>query len=235
MKKLLQKIGLIVLSPVLSTILITSLSSQSSAQNPALQPMSRDTATRTTTNLPVWPGRFSVIDFSQTDEIVTYIRLADPSKAVFNTDIELKSNQARMVLVQPIQPLNFPGATTTSITNLVVKTRSSQGVERLYLFNIIPHSGQPTSNGIAMTTGTLGQESTVFVDHQRVATLQDIEQGLKIAIQKGYTPATDPIVFKVREFLTLVRNGMGIPEASTKTQLSMPILISLGKLGLEKL
>ncbi|MCB8766604.1 hypothetical protein L2E68_22600 [Planktothrix agardhii 1029] len=87
MKKLLQKMGLIVLSPVLSTILITSLSSQSSAQNPALQPMSRDTATRTTTNLPVWPGRFSVIDFSQTDEIVTYIRLADPSKAVFNTDI----------------------------------------------------------------------------------------------------------------------------------------------------
>jgi hypothetical protein len=33
----------------------------------------------------------------------------------------------------------------------------------------------------------------------------------------------------------LVRNGMGIPEASAKTQLSMPILISLGKLGLEKL
>lgn len=86
-----------------------------------------------------------------------------------------------------------------------------------------------------MTTSTLGQESTVFVDRHRVATLQDIEQGLKIAIQKGYTPATDPVVFKVREFLTLVRNGMGIPEASAKTQLSMPILISLGKLGLEKL
>lgn len=92
MKKIIQKICLTLLCPALATFAVLGTITVGQAQTPALRIVERDTATTTTTNLQVWPGRASVIDFTQTGEIVTYIRLSDPSKVVFNTDAELKTN-----------------------------------------------------------------------------------------------------------------------------------------------
>lgn len=163
-----------------------------------------------------------------------YIRLADPSRAVFNTDAELKTNQARTIFVQPIQPLQFPGTTTANITNLFVKTRSPEGIERLYTFNVVHRDGQPTNNGIAISTVVPGQEPSVTLADNRTAALRDIEGGLDIAIRRGYTPPNDPVVFKVREFIARARNGTAIAKAAEKTNLSMSVVISLGQLGLSR-
>ena len=57
---------------------------------------------------------------------------------------------------------------------------------------------------------------------------------LDIAIRRGYTPPNDPIVFKVREFIALARNGTAIAKAAEKTNLSMSVVISLGQLGLSR-
>lgn len=233
MKKLTQKICLVLLYPALVTSTVLGTVTVGQAQTPALRIVGRDVATNTATNLQVWPGRASVIDFTQTDEVIAYIRLADPSKAVFNTDAELKTNLARMIFVQPIQPLRFPGATTTPITNLFVKTRSSKGVERLYTFNIVHSSGQPTNNGIAISTTTPGREQSILVANTTVS-LSDIERGLEVAIIRGYTAPNDPVVFKVREFLALARNGTAITRAAERSNLSISIVISLGQLGLSQ-
>jgi len=231
-KKLTRKIRLALLSPALIIATAFSTVNIGQAQTSALKIVGRDAATNATTNLQVWSGRSSVIDFSQTGEVITYIRLADPSRAVFNTDAELKTNQARTIFVQPIQPLQFPGATTANITNLFVKTRSPEGIERLYTFNVVHRDGQPTNNGIAISTVVPGQEPSVTLADNRTATLRDIEGGLDIAIRRGYTPPNDPVVFKVREFIALARNGTAIAKAAEKTNLSMSVVISLGQLGL---
>jgi hypothetical protein len=147
---------------------------------------------------------------------------------------ELKTNQARTIFVQPIQPLQFPGATTANITNLFVKTRSPEGIERLYTFNVVHRDGQPTNNGIAISTVVPGQEPSVTLADNRTAAIGDIERGLDIAILRGYTPPNDPVVFKVREFIALARNGTAIAKAAEKTNLSMSVVISLGQLGISR-
>lgn len=227
-----EKICLALLSPAIAIFAVLGTITAGQAQTPALTIIRRDAATNTTANLQVWPGRASAIDFTQTDEVVTYIRLADPSKVVFNTDAELKTNQAKIIFVQPIQPLRFPGATTTPITNLFVKTRSSEGVERLYVFNIVHNSGRPTNNGITISTTMPGREQSILIAGNQTATLSDIERGLEAAIKRSYTTPNDPVVFKVREFLALARNGMAITKAAERTNLSMSVVISLGQLGL---
>jgi len=234
MKKLTRKIHLALFSPALLIATAFSNVNIGQAQTSALKIVGRDAATNATTNLQVWSGRSSVIDFSQTGEVIMYIRLADPSRAVFNTDAELKTNQARTIFVQPIQPLQFPGATTANITNLFVKTRSPEGIERLYTFNVVHRDGQPTNNGIAISTVVPGQEPSVTLADNRTAAIGDIERGLDIAILRGYTPPNDPVVFKVREFIALARNGTAIAKAAEKTNLSMSVVISLGQLGISR-
>ena len=234
MKKLTRKIRLALLSPALIIVTAFSTVDIGQAQTSALKIVGRDAAINATTNLQVWSGRSSVIDFSQTGEVIMYIRLADPSRAVFNTDAELKTNRARTIFVQPIQPLQFPGATTANITNLFVKTRSPEGIERLYTFNVVHRPGEPTNNGIAISTVVPGQEPSVTLADNRTAAIGDIERGLDIAIRRGYTLSNDPVVFKVREFIALARNGTGIAKAAEKTNLSMSVVISLGQLGLSR-
>ncbi|MFB2895096.1 hypothetical protein ACE1CI_19490 [Aerosakkonemataceae cyanobacterium BLCC-F50] len=227
-----KKICLILVFPALVSLTFLGAVKVGQAQTSALRIVERNAAINTTTNLQVWRGRASVIDFTQTGEVVTYIRLADPSKVVLNTDAQLKSNQARMIFVQPIQTLRFPGAITTPITNLFVKTRSSEGVERLYTFNIVHCSGKPTNNGVAISSVTANREQNIFLANNQTVFLADVERGLEVAIRRGYTTANDPVIFKVREFLALVRNGTTIARSVERTNLSMSVIISLAKLGM---
>ena len=201
------------------------------AQTPALRVIGQEAAVANTTNVPVWAGRFTAIDFSQTNEIITYILIADPSSTVYNTDALLSSNQAKTVFLKVIKPLRFPGATSTKITNLSIKTLTPDEQQHFYTFNIVPGSGTPTYNGISITPGV---EQTWVVGNNQVATLSDIERGLEIAIALGYTTTKDPVVFKVREFLALTRNTMPIPKAAQSVHLPLSVISSLGQLGLEK-
>ncbi|MBR8834401.1 MAG: hypothetical protein DSM106950_10295 [Stigonema ocellatum SAG 48.90 = DSM 106950] len=204
------------------------------AQTPALRVIGQEAAVTNTTDVPVWPGRFTAIDFSQTNEIITYILIADPSRTVYNTDAELSSNQAKTVFLKVIKPLRFPGATSTKITNLSIKTRTPDGQQRLYTFNIVPGCGTPTYSGISISPITRGVEQTWLVGSNQVTTLSDIERGLQMAIALGYTATNDPVVFKVREFLALARNTTPIPKAAASVNLPLSVLSSLGQLGLEK-
>jgi hypothetical protein len=132
MKKLSRKIRLASRFPTLLIGTAFSNVNIRQAQTMVLKIVGRNAATNATTNLQVWSSRSSVVDFRRTGKIIMYIRLADPSRAVFYTDAELKTNQARTIFVQLIQLLQFPDATTTNITNLFVKTRSPEGIECLY-------------------------------------------------------------------------------------------------------
>ncbi|MBD2772528.1 hypothetical protein [Iningainema tapete] len=204
------------------------------AKTPALRIIGQEAAVANTTDVPVWSGRSTAIDFSQTNEVITYILIADPSRTVYNTDAELSSNQAKTVFLKVIKPLRFPGATSTLITNLSIKTRTPDGQQHLYTFNIVQSSGTPTYSGISISPITPGVEQTWLVGSNQVATLSDIERGLQVAIASGYTANNDPVVFKVREFLALARNTTPIPKAAQSVNLPLSVVSSLGQLGLEK-
>src|SRR6476469_5453512 len=101
------------------------------AQTSAYQVVERNRATSSAVQVQVAPGRATSISFSLTDETITYILLADASQVVYSTDAELETGRAKTVFLRVIEPLRFPGATTTPVTNLMVQTVDPEGQNRL--------------------------------------------------------------------------------------------------------
>ncbi len=189
-------------------------------------------------DIKVWSGRATAVDFSEINERITQIFLADPTHFTYATDTPLDSGQATTVFLRKIQPLKFPNLTTTNITNLFVKTRTSDGKAHLYTFNLKKSNSFPSYSGLSISNQTSlpdGIEPTLQVGSFKRATIDDIERGLVSAIAKGYTPPSDPVVIKVREFIALARNTLdkSLVEVAQNTQVSLPLLTELGLLGIE--
>jgi hypothetical protein len=147
----------------------------------------------------------------------------------------LASSRAKTVFLRPIQALNFPGATTATITNISIKTVDSKGKQRLYNFNIVPANKKPEHLGIRITPLTPKMSPTLNVGRGRTPTASDIEKGLLIAIQKGYTAANDPVVYSVRQFLALVRNqNLSVADAAARAGVDLSVIVELGKIALEE-
>ncbi|WP_374789314.1 hypothetical protein [Aerosakkonema funiforme] len=202
------------------------------------QIVNRELAVNSAIDIKVYPGRASAIDFSQTDEVVSYVLIADPSRLVFGTDAQLTSAQAKTVFLRPIQTLRFPGATTAQITSLSLKTVDSQGKQRLYSFNVIPArtSANPNYLGIriAAVSPRLRQQRTSSVNAGRSITLSDVERGLLIAVQRQYTAPNDPVVYQVQQFLTKMReNNLSAADAAAAVGVDLSVIFELAKIGRE--
>ena len=62
--------------------------------------------------------------------------------------------------------------------------------------------------------------------------LDRVEQGLELAIRQGYTSATDPIVARVQQLLSLVRRDhLSIAQAAKAAQVPLTVLKALECLG----
>lgn len=240
---------------------------QAQAQTSAYRLIERDTAANNRIQVQITPGRATPISFTQTDEAIAYILVADPSRLVYTTDTDLKSGRATTIFLRPIQPLKFPGATTTAITNLLVQTVDKTGQKRLYNFDIVPvrrntgyvgihianaivplqgsklRAASATGEGIASGTAPrrkAGSESsaiagqqTLLIDKNRRARVDDIETGLRIAINRGYTNKSDPVVPKVQQVLDLLRNSrVTIPEAAKSVGVPVEVISELGRIAL---
>ncbi|NJO28441.1 MAG: hypothetical protein HC836_39880 [Richelia sp. RM2_1_2] len=189
-------------------------------------------------DIKVWSGRATAVDFSEVNERITQIFLADPTHFTYATDTPLDNGQATTIFLRKIQPLKFPNLTTTNITNLFVKTKTTDGKAHLYTFNLLHSNSSPAYSGLSLSNQTPlpdGREPTLQVGTFRRATINDIERGLVCAIRKGYTPPSDPVVTKVREFIALARNtsDKSLVEVAQNTQVSLPLLTELGLLGIE--
>ncbi|NJN91059.1 MAG: TrbG/VirB9 family P-type conjugative transfer protein [Leptolyngbyaceae cyanobacterium SL_5_14] len=183
------------------------------AQTSAYQVVDRNRATTSAVQVQVAPGRATLISFSQTDETIAYILLADASRVVYSTDAELETGRAKTVFLRVIQPLRFPGATTAPVTNLMVQTVDARGQNRLYTFDIV-HNSNPRYVGVQILPAIARSQASPAVGNLNL-TPDRIQTGLSIAIMRGYTSIDDPIVAKVRQLLELMRTeNMTVSEAA---------------------
>ncbi len=207
--------------------------------NLTYQEVSQDIAISNIVNISVNPGRIAVIDFSATDQAIAYIGLGDASRVVYNTDFPLQSGSAQTIFLLPIERLDFPGATTTRITNLVLKTVDPTGKSRLYNFQI-NHSNTITNLGVKITPPTRNlladiNRDTIKVSYGRTANLDDVARGLTIAINKEFTTADDPVVGKVRRFIALARNSeLTVVESAQSADIDLAVISSLAEMALEE-
>lgn len=213
---------------------VTDITPTPSYQSPAYQTIGRDVAARGAVEVQVAPGRATTIDFSQTDEIINYVLIADPSRVVYTTSAELGSGQAKTLFLRTIQELNFPGTTRTQVTNLSVQTVDSTGQQRLYNFDIMPVAATPRYAGVSIVNAVAGQQ-TLVVNGNRTATLSDIEMGLRIAIQRGYTGRNDPVVSEIQQLLAIVRNDdVTIQDAAATVSLPLAVISELARIALDE-
>lgn len=199
----------------------------------------QETAIANGINVSVNPGRIAVIDFSTTDEAISYIALGDASRVVYNTDFPIASGTAQTIFLLPIEEIDFPGATTAKITNLVAKTVDAKGMSRVYNFQI-NHSNSVANLGIKITPHIRNRianrdRQVIKVSYGRAANLNDVERGLKLAIDRGYTKAEDPVVAKVKRFTALVRNGdLSVIESAETVGVDLAVISSLAEMALEQ-
>jgi hypothetical protein len=200
------------------------------AQTSAYQVVDRARATTSAVQVQVAPGRATSISFSQTDETIAYILLADASRVVYSTDTELETGRAKTVFLRVIEPLRFPGATTAPVTNLMVQTVDSRGQNRLYTFDIV-HSSNPRYVGVQILPAIARSQPSPVVGNLNI-TPDRIQTGLSIAIMRGYTLIDDPVVAKVRQLLELMRTeNMPASEAAYLVEIPLELLVELGQLA----
>lgn len=199
------------------------------AQTSAYQVVDRNRATTSAVQVQVAPGRATSISFSQTDETITYILLADASRLVYSTDAELETGRAKTVFLRVIQPLRFPGATTTPVTNLMVQTVDATGQNRLYTFDVV-HSSNPRYVGVQILPAIARSQTNPTVSNLNIIP-DNIQTGLNIAIMRGYTAIDDPVVAQVRQLLELMRTeNMTVSEAAYSVGIPLEVLIELNRL-----
>lgn len=213
----------------LSTATFTQPTAAQVATSSPYQIIDRQTANNGTIDVQVIPGRATSIDFSQTDEVITYILLADPSRIVYTPSAAI--GKAKSLYLRTIQPLKFPGATTATITNLRIETIDRQGQQRSYNFNIVPSKGNTTYLGVRIAPSVLSQPVVVG---SRQITADDLEIGLRLAISRGYTQANDPIVTKVQHLIALMYKGTPIRVAAQSAGVSIPVITALAKIATEQ-
>jgi hypothetical protein len=186
------------------------------------QTIGRETAIAGSVKLQVAPGRMTTIQF-QSDEIITAVIIADPSRMVYTASAELGSPQAKSLFLRRIEQLDFPGATTTWVTNLMMQTVDPAGQQRLYNFDITPVSETPRFVGVTIVPAIAGQQ-TLQIANGRTASIRDIEEGLQTAIRKGYTTEDDPIVAGVRQVVAMAR-GENVTLADAALRANVPLAI----------
>lgn len=234
MKNFSIKAAIICLTFCYPTVAQAQSSHSIKANQPAIITISRDEGsglTQSARTIEVWPGRATAIDFSLVNEQITQVFLADPSRFTYATDTPLDKGDATTLFLRQILPLKFPNLTTARETNLFIKTKTSDGNVRLYTFNVRPGTTTPVYHGLSIANITSSPNGVGF---SRQATLDDIERGLQIAVTRGYTTASDPIVYKVRDFLARARNTnyQSLVELAQTVKIPLPVLTQLGSLGI---
>jgi hypothetical protein len=230
--------GFIASSLLNLTSIKTAYASVPSVTSMGYQQVNANVGSQSGIDVRVYPGRMSTVDFSNTDETIIYLGLGDASRIVFNTDFPLESGAAKTVLLKPIQPLKFPGATTTKITNLIVKTADSKGQLHLYNFQIFYSQGIPSNLGIQITSANLDRDrnsTRINLGGGRTASLDDVEHGLRLAISKGYTSASDPVVTRVRNFLAIARDRseLSLVEVAKEANVDLAVITELARIAFE--
>ena len=222
---------------LLSLLLFSSLATPVQAQ-----PNVRIDIVEEVTQVQIFPGRASVIQFPS-NEAISYILLADQSQIIYTTNAPLDTGIAQMVFLRLIDQLYIPGTTSppeglatfeteqsvgqvyASITNLSVVTVDEFDNQILYVFNLIPnyHNLPKGNNGVELTSATTS--SDVNLDSLQ---LIDIQIGLELAIEREYTTPDDPVVSRLRRLIEMaIESERSIADIADELGIDEEVILSL--------
>ncbi|MDX2244968.1 MAG: hypothetical protein NW224_30195 [Leptolyngbyaceae cyanobacterium bins.302] len=186
----------------------------------------------------VWAGSGTNIDFTRTGERIQRAWVDDPSRVVVDFDAPLCSDGggnctggASFIHLRRVTGIHFPNLPQTPSTLLTVITRSPQNsAPRQYLFQVTYGSGAPQYAALAITPDSHILDG-VRINGDRTANWNDIERGLQRAIAQQIITRDSPVVMRVQTFLTHVRNGTPLEQASQQAGVPLTLLTRLAEIG----
>jgi hypothetical protein len=189
------------------------------------------------TAVSLFPGRSVVIDF-RNGEMISFVQVSDPTYVLYQTNAAIETGNARTIVLRLSDGIRFEHLTQSDRPNLIVTTTLPDGTLHTYSFDLKIGSGQPVANrdfnGIAIVPNTETGDGNTIQTSQGAATLEDISEGLRLAIRRGYTAPDDPVVNQIQELLVRSRNGESLIELARTQQISMRLLSTLGEIALAK-
>ena len=203
----------------------------------------------TIATITVWEGSGINLNFIPTGEIIKKVWLDDPSRITLDFDGSMcdgsvnssgcNQSGATVIHLRRIKPLNFPNLPQSSSTLLSVITEGKEG-RKLYQFRVNYGSGFPEYYTVQINPENSSSNSiiTINLSNGKRAQLIDIERGLSIAKAKNLInpeQENEALVYRVRSFLALVRNGFSLLEASQHSGVSMALIEQLAIWGRERI
>ena len=186
----------------------------------------------------VWSGSGTNIDFTRTGERIQRAWVDDPSQVVVDFDAPLCSGGggncsggASFIHLRRVTGIHFPNLPQTRSTLLTVITRSSQSsVPRQYLFQVTYGSGSPQYAALAIVPDSQTLNG-VRISSTRTANWNDVERGLQRAIAQRLITADSRVVIRVQNFLTRIRSGTPLEQASQQAGVSLAVITRLAEIG----
>ena len=179
----------------------------------------------------VHSGMGAVIDFSQTDQVVGRAWLGDPSKVTLDFDRPLGQG-SRILYLRQISELNFDGLPATSTT---VLTAVLMGTEESIVcqFPISYSSAAPEYTSLRLTSELAASEGEAAPLRTHLLTstvnIDDVERGINAnALALGQE---SPVVQRVNEFITKVREGQSQKSVAQELEIEWAIIVELSRQG----
>jgi hypothetical protein len=186
--------------------------------------------------IQLYPGRNSTINF-RNGEVMTSIVLSDPTYVLFTPNAELDSGKAVTLILRLSNGISFPRLSRSAKPNITITTVDQAGSQNTYTLDLAIASGSPRSEQTETLAIVPDDEALISADNtiqtpKGQATLTHVRQGLRIAIQQGFTRRSDPIVEQVRMLLSMATNGGSLAELARQQGVSIQVLATLAELGL---
>ncbi len=191
---------------------------------PAIQQIEQSEAATQRIQVNVGPGRITALTW-RTDEVIQALFIGDASRVTYITNAPVEAGHAKTVFLRKINPLDFPGSTQAWVTNLMVQTVDPAGDIRLYTFDVFLVDLNPAYDGVAVVENIPDSPLNLI-------TTDAIREGLAISIERGYTPAQDPIVAKVQHVIALsTQQNLSLETAAEQAGVPINILIALNDIA----
>jgi tRNA U55 pseudouridine synthase TruB len=158
--------------------------------------------------------------------------LDDPSQVTLDFDDvncsvmgEAVPCAATVIHLRRIERLNFPNLPATDTTLLTILTEQS-----LYQFRLtFPNAGTPSYFALEIQPNI--SLPGIAMTQIRIDDIQQIDQGLRVALSRGWITEGDRLWSRVQTFLALMRNGVPASDAASQAGISDTLVIRLNELG----
>ena len=175
--------------------------------------------------IAIWAGSGTNIDFSQTGEVIRRVWLDDPSRITADFDGDLCNGAgcgAEIIHLRRINQVDFDHLPATASTLLTVVTRDASDQTHSYPFKITYGTGAQE-----YATVSIANPRPTPLPHETEIQPEMVTAGLAAVIKNGTIEENSPIVSRTQNFLALLAGGESAAAAAENADISMAVILRL--------